>query len=400
MMMRPLVILLLVSVFAFSQTLEMMIDEAKRHNPRLNASGYTADAREAEAKLDGKLDNPMLTLGVNDILSSDPYARDREPMQTQSLTLSQRFPLGARLEESERMKRLEADASRLGLEEATVTLVYRIKQAVYRITKLKKNLEIISRYQTLLEEVASIHTLYNLESRTHYQMALKTEILKTSLAVRKSRTEQALAVLTARLERLTARPVDTVEHHLFLPPLPLLERLEKGIGSNIELQIKNRAVDASEAGVAAARAAEVPDITVGAGYFQRDAFDDYYALSVTIPLTVYDRENIAVVRSLKLRDARVQELADLKNRLIYEMREAYYGLDQARREYRLLEGVLADRREITASLISKIESKQSSLREGYDVIRETFESEFALAAAMLEANLHNATIEMLQGAVQ
>ena len=92
-MMKRLLLFFSLVLLCQAQTLDALIRTAKEHNPSLAASGYEAEAKGEAVHLSGKLENPKLTVGVNDILSSDPYARDQEPMQTQSVTLSQKLHL-------------------------------------------------------------------------------------------------------------------------------------------------------------------------------------------------------------------------------------------------------------------------------------------------------------------
>jgi outer membrane protein TolC len=398
--MKHFILICLICAVGYAQTLDALIEAAKEKNPALAAASHAAEAKALEIALAGKLENPMLSLGINDILSSDLYARDVEPMQTQSLVISQKFPLSGKLGSAERLALHGAQLSRLLHTKETASLVYEIKTAVYRLKKLENDLRIIARYRTILDEMIRMHTLYNIESRTHYQMTLKTEILKTGIRLRQTRVQSAIAVLKARLERLTGLAVDDVEHTLGLPSLPSLTHLIERAEENIEWQIKAKERDASQEAVTYAKAGEVPDITVGAGYFQREAFDDYYSFSVTIPLTLYDRENIAVARNLKLRDAKEAALADWKNRLQSDLKEAHLNLRRAHEEYRLQEAIIASLRDIAASLINRIESKQSTLQDGYEVIREIIDSEFSLNDTMLEANLYGASLDLLQGVTQ
>lgn len=394
--MHLLLLLLAAATFSFAATLPELIQTALENNPELKRLERQVAAGEAEAELAGKYDNPRLSAAVNDLLLSDPNNRGLEPMQAQSIQLSQALPVSGRLDASRQVALGNLRVQELLLQKEQARITYAVKEAALTITRLHRDLDILERFEKTVAKLVEIHTLYNLESKSHYGATLKSGIIQAKLQLKRQTILSSLDAAQNHLEALLASPIPSVEIPYAMGEEKLMS-VETVLATNPDLLIARQGVAVGSESLELARTLTTPDITVSAGYYQRDAFDDYVAFSLSLPLQVYGREESAVRRAMEKKSAAEARLEALRNDLTATLRSRHTSLKSARKEYAILQSVLKAQEDVMQSLTGGIQSEQSSLKEGYELVTEMFESEFELNERIFRYNRDAAFIAMLKG---
>ncbi|WP_456451931.1 TolC family protein [Hydrogenimonas sp.] len=95
--MRTLLSLLLAALTLHAVSLERLVERSLSDHPNLQSLKERVAAADAAVARARNLDDPVLTFFVNDLRLDDPSDRSLEPMQTQGVRVTQKFPwLGRR----------------------------------------------------------------------------------------------------------------------------------------------------------------------------------------------------------------------------------------------------------------------------------------------------------------
>jgi outer membrane protein, heavy metal efflux system len=132
LMPRIFLIFILVTASAAAQEVRLTLETAPayalRHNPALTAARFRVDEARGRLKQSGRLANPELGLEFD--------RGTREPEGTLGLTLTQKFPVTARLRLEKAVSRAELSAAEAEVRNAERKLVAEVQTAVIRLLTL------------------------------------------------------------------------------------------------------------------------------------------------------------------------------------------------------------------------------------------------------------------------
>ncbi len=382
-----------------AETIPELIQKSLQVHPDLRLADARVQSAREDAKLQGLLSDPVLSLGVNDILVTDPAARDREPMQTQSLQLSQKFPLSRRLGHAEKRGEARASLEAFVLEKRRLELAYEVRKNAYTWLKLRDESAILNEYVKVFEELERIHTLYNTESSTHYEAALESRVKEGSVRMRLSETKAAKTAAKAALTALMAgETVVSVEGNLAPEALPELARFLERLKTAPMVQIAARKAEAAEQGALSAQSARIPDLSVSLGYYQREAFDDYLAVGFSLPLNnLYGRAEGEEAKAKQEFSAAKAEEESLIDDLTAKVTALHATLASLKEQQKIQNEVLRAQQAILDGLDSRVQSRQAPLKSRYEVQAKLLESRLKLIELQYKYRLGYAGLIQLTG---
>ncbi len=219
----------------------------------------------------------------------DITSRDREPMQTQFVTLSQKIPLGDKTALKREISLVDKEiASALYAQELS-RIVASLSGLAYKVAIIEKKLALISEYQSNVNKLKRLHIKRLEVGKSTQSEVERSKILAKKLTIKKRKLKTMKRVLLYKIENLVHEGVQSVQ-----VPLSMDKQVEIDIKSHPIMIASKLRVEKAVQKLKLSRANTTPDIKLGLGYFQREDRSDYLAVNVGFDLPVRGKEQGAV----------------------------------------------------------------------------------------------------------
>ena len=156
-------------------------------------------------------ENPYLTIGANDLLVDDILARDKEPMQTQYITLSQKIPIGGKKSLQRAITSVDKELAHLAYHDKWTSLKSRVSKLGYRVAIIDEKRALIQAYQKNVQRLKRLHTKRYEVGKSSLWAIEKTKILSKKLRIKAHKLSTMRQTLLYQLEQLTYQDVSSVE---------------------------------------------------------------------------------------------------------------------------------------------------------------------------------------------
>ena len=344
--------------------LAALVEEAVAANPEIRAAARELESARAAVPQAGALDDPKIVVGVDNVPVKDP-AFDRFLPTSKVLGLSQRLPFPGKLGLREDVARARARRLEALYRDKVRDVVRRVKESYYDLWFVDQALEINRRNRDLFRDLER-----SAAAKYSVGKGLQQDVLKAQVELSKILNELILLrkrrqTLAAALNELRDRPVtEAVPRPAGVVPAAFpwdLEELQAMAQENsLELRALDAAIKGRESAVALARRNFYPDMNVAVTYKQRvegDTFpgDDWFSAFVTVDVPLYfRRRQVPALAQARADLARIRAVRDqVKNRLLFRVKEAYDALQQERERIELYRtGFLPQARQSLASAVS------------------------------------------------
>ena len=285
--MKTLSTLLLLSLSLTAQTLEESIAYSLDNNYQLQILEEEKSIVSEQKSIVSLWDDPVLTLGINDIQSDRPLSRNVEAMQNQYAVYAQSIPLSNRLKvagEVEEEKRRLIENKQEALK---VNIASGIRQAFIDAGNAQKTLKILDDYINFLR--TPLHLLIDLSAveKDSVDKYIKTELLQKTYQLQRENALQRIEIAKEQIELIGNLKIEGFDDTVPLKNYELnsLETLLAQIEEQSpELGIAIALKDVALKGVELAKEKEQADIKVTGGYYQRFDRNDYVSFAVSYPL--------------------------------------------------------------------------------------------------------------------
>jgi len=378
--MKTLLTLLLLSLSLSSQTLEEAYQNALEHNYQLQILEEELAIVAQQEKIESLWDDPVLSVGINDIQFEKPLSRDLEAMQNQYVALSQSIPLSNRLELS---AQIEQEKQRL-LEEKQeaykVEIASTLRKAFIEVEYAQKRLEILDEYIAFLKTPMQLLRELSAIEKGTVEKYIKTELLQKKYQLQRENALERIEVAKENVELMSNRPIETFEgfvlsegyeHETFES---LLTKLQS---SNPKLAMSEVLNEVALKGVALAKAKEQADIKVTAGYYQRFDRNDFISLGVAYPLYLNGKQEKQRVQAMKRVNIQALSYQQIEVKLAQSLKIALHELKSLKQEAE----ILAQSRAKIEALIRNAKlnlSTGGSLVRYYELFSQKVENTLAL----------------------
>jgi outer membrane protein, heavy metal efflux system len=330
--------LLLSSSLAFSLlsavTIDELVKETFENNYDLKAVEKSIQVADQQINLSKKWQNPMLSLGVNDLWINDFSSRDKEAMQASFIGISQVIPTGSKLEIKEEIAQKDKNIQIQNLEDKKLELESKVYEYVYNILISEEKYKLLNSYQENITKLESLYTsLYKYQKVTQNEI-LNSQISSLEINLQKQNLKNMIDNFYLKLEQITYSTIDKIDEKIDIKRIGLLvPNLEhpkfKILEENIK-KSKNRA-DLE-------RAKKIPDVQFNVAYFQRDdKFNDYVNVSVSFPLTIYKTEDTARLQAKMNANETSDKFEQLKHTFSLQINMLKNSLNNSYENYNLIE---------------------------------------------------------------
>jgi cobalt-zinc-cadmium efflux system outer membrane protein len=351
-----------------------IIQEALENNPWLEAAGQKVLSAERAIPQAGALPDPKLTFGLMN-LPVNSFAFDQEPMTGKQIAVMQMFPFPGKLSLSTDMAEFEAAAVRQQQQEVRNQIVQIVRRAYYDLYAVDRALETVQKNKDLMEQLIRVAEIKYSTGSGLQQDALRAQVeltkLDDDLVMWRQKRLIAAAQLNSVLNRPAGNPVDLTPSKLEVPEKMDLAISRQEIERQRPLLIAwNEKLGKAEVAVKLARRDVWPNITVGAGYSQRDdlksgaRMHDFFSASITldIPLFYKRKQNQKIAqRQLDFKAAEA-DYTNILNGVLAEIEVQKAELERNRKRIELYEG----------GVLLQAQQSLESVQAGYQVGKVDF----------------------------
>ncbi|HHD75886.1 MAG TPA: TolC family protein [Campylobacterales bacterium] len=337
--MKTLLILLLLSLSLSSQTLEETYQNALQHNYQLQILEEELAIVIQQEKIESLWDDPVLSVGINDIQFEKPLSRDLEAMQNQYVALSQSIPLSNRLELSAQIEEEKQRLIKEKQEALKVEISTKLRKAFIEVEYAQKRLEILDGYIAFLKTPMQLLRELSAIEKGTVEKYIKTELLQKKYQLQRQNALEAIEVAKENVELISNRPVDTFEG--FVGSNAYENQTLEGLltqvqNNNPKLSMSEILNEVALKGVALAKAKEQADIKVTAGYYQRLDRNDFISLGVAYPLYTNGKQEKQRVQAMKRVNIQALTVKETELRLAQALKIALHELKRLKQESEIL----------------------------------------------------------------
>ena len=352
MLKNSFILTCLIITSSFSTSLENIINSAILNNKNLQAIEKSIQIANEQIKLSNKWDNPILTIGAND-LQFDTSRRDLEPMQGQYIGFSQNIPINGKIKLQEEIAMKDKAISDLNYEDAKLELKSKLMQYLYSIKILEKKYLLLNQYQKNIKSLEDLTSSLYESNKSNQSMIinLKTDYLK--IEIQKENLQNIIKNNYLKLEEITYKKITSIDVSLDVKELIL----SKDIFTHPKIKTLEQNNEKFNKQAQLEDAKKLSDIKVSAVYFQRDdKYKDYANVSLSIPLAFYGKENIKILQAkIKSREFK-DKLDDSKKRFEIKIASLQNDLDSSIKKYKLLKDLIIPLQEENQKTIEKYNS--------------------------------------------
>ncbi|WP_419767935.1 TolC family protein [Arcobacter sp.] len=352
MLRNSFILTCLIITSSFSTSLENIINSAIVNNKNLQAIEKSIQIANEQIKLSNKWDNPILTIGAND-LQFDTSRRDLEPMQGQYIGFSQNIPINGKIKLQEEIAMKDKAISNLNYEDAKLKLKSKLIEYLYSIKILENKYLLLNQYQKNIKSLEDLTTSLYESNKSNQSMIinLKTDYLK--IEIQKENLQNIIKNNYLKLEEITYKKITSIDVSLDVKELIL----SKDISTHPIIKILEQNNEKFNKQAQLEDAKKLSDIKVSAVYFQRDdKYKDYANVSLSIPLAFYGKENIKILQAkIKAREFK-DKLDDSKKRFEIKIASLQNDLDSSIKKYKLLKDLIIPLQEENQKTIEKYNS--------------------------------------------
>lgn len=316
---------------------------ARQLSPDLAAMGLDAEGAVARADAAGSLPDPVFRTTFDDI---DRREGSLAPSRTRKIVygVAQEFPLWGKRDLQRDVARFEATSVKERRRVAEVELAARIKMVFadyYAAHEAARLTEEIGRTVGTLADLAQRRYAQGLGPQ---QDAIRASIEKAEIQTQLARLDAEKRKTAAQLNALLNRPTGAP---LALPrvlrPIPaetainLAELVERARRASPQITVEEAQIAAADSTRRLVEKNWYPDVTLGVGAVDRDRQFAGYEAMIEFKIPLQGDLRRAQEREAVARWGAARSRLDAANaRIRGEIEEAYWGLDAARRVYKIL----------------------------------------------------------------
>lgn len=290
---------------SYAINLNEIIDLAVENNKDLKSIEKSVEIANEQIKLSKKWDNPILTIGAND-LHFDTSRRDLEPMQAQYIGISQSIPINDKLKLQEEISIKDKEIAKLNYEDAKLKLKSKLTEYAYSLKILEKKLILLDEYQKNIKSLEKLSKLLYENSRVTQNILLNLKTMFYKVELEKENLKNIIKNSYLKLEEITYEKIENLEVSLELKNI----LFSSDISNHPKIRVLELNSEKFTKQSLLEEAKKLSDIKVNVAYFQRDdKYKDYANISFSIPLAINDRENIKAF-SAKIKSSEFLEKLD------------------------------------------------------------------------------------------
>lgn len=326
--------LCLIPFLANAIEIKEIVNKTYENNKQLQSLQKAIEISKKNIILSSKYQNPILTIGANDVYFDEPLTRDKEAMQAQYIAISQNFESSDKLLFKEEISKVSKEEKSYLLEEKKLILESNIYANSWKILTTQEKIEVLKKYEQNIEKLIELAYRYYEVGKSNQNDILKLKIDLVNNNIKLKKLQNNVDNLFLDLRKISYENIEKIDDN---------ENLKNNIDLKIDyenhpkMKILDAQINKFNLNSKLENEKKFSDFKVTAAYFNRDAkYKDYANISVSIPLAFNDRENIEVVKSKLNARAKKDEFEDLKNEFKSQIKTIKNNLITSFENYELI----------------------------------------------------------------
>jgi outer membrane protein, heavy metal efflux system len=315
-------------------TIDELVKNTNENNYDLKSIDKSIEVANHQISLSKKWQNPVLSLGLNDLWLNDLSSRDKEAMQASFIGLSQVIPTGSKLEIKEKIAQKDRNIQILNLEDKKLELESKVYEYVYTILLLERKYKLLESYEQNIKKLETLFTsLYKYQKVTQNEI-LNSQISALDISLQKQNLKNMIENSYLKLEQITYTKIDKIDENIDIKKINLLTINQEHPKFKTLEEMANKSKNMAD--LEAEK--KIPDMMLNVAYFQRDSkFNDYVNVSVSFPLPIYDTENTARLQAKMNMNETNDRLEQLKHNFLMQGEILKNSLNSSYTNYNLIE---------------------------------------------------------------
>jgi len=359
--MRIVLISLVVMTTMYAESLTQLIKKSLRNNNSIKAIELRLNSRDEYISRSQNLDNPNISLTINDIQFDDISNRSLEPMQWTAIKVKQKFPWFGKIEARREYEVAKKELFFHSLEDAKVKLAEAIRINAYTIDEIDNRIDILKKYERVTKENIDLNTAYTSTQSNRHSGIISAELTLSTIKIRIEKLKSMREAKRANLEYLVQSDIKKVTIDRSIKRPKSLASYLYQYDKNIKYHIKESRTKVAQTNSRVADLSKYADPFVEVGYFDRREYDNYASVSVGLSMPIYGSESLAAqAKSKEALSAKSEEI-DYGYRVKSQIKALYAQLLESYHIYNIIKN------DSIPQIEHSIELNSASVQSGSDL---------------------------------
>ncbi len=316
-------------------------------------------------------ENPMLSFKTNNIMLNKNYLNSQKEY---GIEISQSIPIGDKLEIERAIAQKDKLIQEYNLDDKKLELTSKIYSYSYLILIIENRLNLLNEYQNNLNHLEKLYSNLFTYNKANLNEILNTQISKDELQMQIDELETKKRNLYLNLEILSLEKIDKIDDKLDIKPINKAD-LEESIQSHPKIKTLYTTSQKYKDNSKLEEAKKFSSITLGLEYMQNSE-QDYANISLSIPLPIYNTENINKLKANLNANETNNRLDSQIHNLKIQNEIFLNNLELANRNYKLIEEQIIPKKQKIQKLLEEfVEFDKSSLEESVKNLNELIDFE-------------------------
>lgn len=280
-------ILVVIENFLFGSSIEEIVQNSLKNNFDIQSVEKSIQIANYEIKQSKNWENPMLSFKANNIMLNKNYLNDQKEY---GIELSQIIPIGDKLNLEERIAKKDKLIEEQNLEDLKLELESKIYSYSYSILIVENRLKLLNDYEKNLNYLEQLYTKQYTYDKASLNDILNTQISKYDLQMQINELKITRDNLYLNLEQISYLNIDKIDEKLILKDINE-QNIDDFIVSHPKIEVLKTKVLKYKDTAQLEEEKKFSNITLAVEYMQNKE-QDYANLTMSIPLPIYNNENI------------------------------------------------------------------------------------------------------------
>lgn len=318
-----------------------------------------------------KWENPMISFKANNIMLNKNYLNDQKEY---GIELSQAIPIGKKLELEESIAKKDKILQEQNLEDKKLEFESKIYLFSYSILIVENRLKLLNEYQKNLNRLEDLYRKLYLYNKVSLNEILNTQISKYDLQMQINELKTTRDNLYLNLEQISYEKIDKIDDSLILKDINR-QKIEEALISHPKIQSLQTTSQKYKDTAQLEDSKKFSNITLAVEYMQNKE-QDYANLTVSMPLPIYNTENINKLKANLNVNETNNKLDNQIHNLKLQTNIYLNNLEQYKTNYKILqEKIIPIKQKIQKLLEEFVGFDKESLQENLKSLNELIDFE-------------------------
>jgi outer membrane protein TolC len=316
-------------------------------------------------------ENPMISFKANNIMLNKNYLNDQKEY---GIELSQAIPIGKKLELEESIAKKDKILQEQNLEDKKLEFESKIYLFSYSILIVENRLKLLNEYQKNLNRLEDLYTKLYSYNKVSLNEILNTQISKYDLQMQINELKTTRDNLYLNLEQISYEKIDKIDDSLILKDINR-QKIEEALISHPKIQSLQTTSQKYKDTAQLEDSKKFSNITLAVEYMQNKE-QDYANLTVSMPLPIYNTENINKLKANLNVNETNNKLDNQIHNLKLQTNIYLNNLEQYKTNYKILqEKIIPIKQKIQKLLEEFVGFDKESLQENLKSLNELIDFE-------------------------